>query len=345
MFDLGILGVKRNIPKVNFTDYCGIIIAPPKFGKTTIASLYPNAVICAFEKGYNAQVANVIDTPTWDDFVTFVDKLEKNRAIVGDNVKTIVLDTVNEAHEKCGQYALKTLSKLDQKKYVKPTDVPYGGYYTELDKQFKMQIDRLLNLGFLPLYLTHNKTKTIKPKNGEAYDVYVSTMSERCEKIVYPAVDYIIHGERKKIVDEMGNAKLARVLVVKGNEGADAGSRVHIDGDIVFDSEEEAMAKFQAQFRKNIEEKLRKAGITDDLDELAKKQEAEKKAKVDEYIKSQNEPTNAELVEEIKSLFMKASDEKKAEMSKFMTDNAIASLMNPDEISIEHLKTIKSMLQ
>ena len=104
MFNLEDLGIKRNIPKVNFTDYCGIIIAPPKFGKTTIASLYPNAVIVAFEKGYHAQVANVIDANTWDDLIAFIDKLEKNRKAIGDDIKTIVLDTINEAHEKCAIY-------------------------------------------------------------------------------------------------------------------------------------------------------------------------------------------------------------------------------------------------
>lgn len=31
-FDMSKIGVKRNIPKVNFTDYCGLVIAKPKFG-------------------------------------------------------------------------------------------------------------------------------------------------------------------------------------------------------------------------------------------------------------------------------------------------------------------------
>lgn len=341
---LEMLGAKRNIPKVNFTDYCGILIAPPKFGKTTIASLYPKAIICAFEKGYNAQVANVVDTPTWDDFIKFVDKLENNRQVVGDNVKTIVLDTVNEAHDKCGAYALKTLSRLDQKKYVKPTDVPYGGYYTELDKQFKLQIDRLLKLGFMPLYLTHNKIKNVKPKNGEAYDIYVSTMSERCEKIVYPAVDYIIHGERRKVVDTLGNAKMTRVLVIKGNEVTEAGGRVYIDGDIQFDNEEEAMTKFQAQFRKGIEEKLRKAGITDSVEDLSKKQEEEKKAEVEEYIKTSKVPSNEELVEQIKGKFPTATEVAKVELQKFMGEKGITSFVDPSQVSSENLQAILKIL-
>lgn len=32
MFDLSILGITKNIPKVNFVDYTGVFVAPPKFG-------------------------------------------------------------------------------------------------------------------------------------------------------------------------------------------------------------------------------------------------------------------------------------------------------------------------
>lgn len=50
-FDLSKLGVIKNIPRVNFTEYSGILSAPPKWGKTTMASMYPNAILLAFEKG------------------------------------------------------------------------------------------------------------------------------------------------------------------------------------------------------------------------------------------------------------------------------------------------------
>ena len=31
-FDLGSIGIQKNIPKVGFTDYCGLISASPKWG-------------------------------------------------------------------------------------------------------------------------------------------------------------------------------------------------------------------------------------------------------------------------------------------------------------------------
>ena len=52
-FDLSILGVKRNIPKVDFRDYSGLIQAPAKWGKTKLISKLPKTVLVAFESGYD----------------------------------------------------------------------------------------------------------------------------------------------------------------------------------------------------------------------------------------------------------------------------------------------------
>ena len=142
----------------------------------------------------------------------------------------------------------------------------------------------------------------------------------------------------------MGNTTLKRVLVVQGNEETDAGSRVSIKDAIIFDSEEEAISKFQAQFRANIEEKIRKAGINDDIDEIAKKQEAEKAEKVNEYLATQAEPTKIELVDKIKALFGSVDGDKKAKMASYMSENGIGSLANTDEITLDDLKAIVSIL-
>lgn len=38
-FDLSKIGVKKNIPKVDFKAYTGIIVAPPKFGGESFAEV------------------------------------------------------------------------------------------------------------------------------------------------------------------------------------------------------------------------------------------------------------------------------------------------------------------
>lgn len=284
-FDLSKLGIVKNIPKVNFTDYTGLFIAPPKFGKTTTASHFPNSVIVPFENGVDGVVANVVQgISKWADFINFVNELEDNREEIGDSIETIVFDTVNKAYEMSEDYTLALLSRGSKVRYRKPSDVPHGAFYSERDKLFSKQIERILDLGFSILFITHSKVKTIRPKKAEPYDVYSSTMPERLSNIINPLVSFILYGEKRDI-----EGVQKRVLITSGTSMADAGSRVHVKEDIVFDDEKEAMERYQELFKMEVQERLKESGITRDLDEIAKEQKEQKIEKAKEYIEKTKE--------------------------------------------------------
>lgn len=322
-FDLGKLGVKKNIPKVSFFEYSGLMISPPKFGKTTMATMIPKSITCAFELGYSGQVTDAIDINTWDDFIKFIDNLQINRKEIGNDVKIIAIDTVNEAYAKCGEYTLRELSRLATKKnkdgkiiavnYQKPSDVPHGGYYPAIDKYFALQLRRLVMLGFKPFFTTHSAVKTITPKQEEGqpeqspYDVYSTTMDKRCEKIIMPLVDYILYGKRIKTTDELGNVVSTRVITSRGDTDLVAGNRVYIDEDILFESEEEAIEKFQKCFGATIQERLIKAGILDDISSIEKKQEEEKAKEINNYVEKASKKTEDKVaIEETEEVDTKA---------------------------------------
>lgn len=314
--------------------------------KTTIASMFPNAVICSFEMGIRSQAVNYIETYTWEAFIEFVDNLEKNRMEIGSDISTIVIDTINKAEEVIEPYILKKYSRLDGKKYLKPNDIPYGGFYTAKDREMRTQIDRIERMGFTILYLTHSRLKTVTPKNGDPYEVYVSAMSDRCEKFIYPSVDYILYGEKRMVDDGLGNKVEKRVFITKGGSGEVVGSRVHFNEDIVFDTEEEAIEKFQEQFKKTIEERLRKAGITRNIDDIAKEQEAERMEKAKQYIEEAKKPTKDEMIETIKDKFMKATEQVKAKVLNYLkTEAKVVSFQNPDAFTTQQLEDIIEMLE
>mgnify|MGYP001443627602 CR=1 FL=1 len=284
-FDLSKLGVTQNIPQVSFTDYSGLIIAEPKFGKTTMASLYPKAVIVPFEKGYQATVSNVLKKlDDWDDFISFVDNLEENREEIGDDLITIVFDTINEAYKMCEPYTLRQLSISDKQNYRIPGDVPHGKFYSERDKIFEIQLKRLFNLGFMPLFITHSSVKTINPKDGESYQVYGNTMPDRLQGIINPLVSYIVYGQRTFLDDGKGGKIPKRMIVTKSDEMTTAGSRVRLDHNIVFDTEVEAMEKFQAAFKQSVQKTLDEAGITTSIEVLEDQQHKEKGIKIKETV-------------------------------------------------------------
>lgn len=276
--------------------------------KTTTASKFPNSVIVPFEAGTKAQVVNVAKTvKDWASFIKFVDGLEQNREAIGNQVQTIVIDTVNKAYEKCETYTLRKLSVADKKKYTQMSDLAHGKAYQVKDKYFVEQIDRILALGFNILFISHLKVKTIRPKNGEPYDVYSSTMPDRLEAIINPLVDFILNGE-KRMIDGVEK----RVLITKGSSMADAGGRVSIDEDIIFDTEEEAIDKYQELFRGSVQKKLTDAGIERDLDEIAQEQMEEKMNDVREYIESTNSQKG--MIAEIDKMIGDMSKEQQAEL-------------------------------
>jgi hypothetical protein len=306
--------------------------------------MFPNAIICAFEMGIRGQAVNYIETYTWEDLIAFVDQLEENRVEIGDSISTIVFDTINKAEEVIEPYILKKQSKIDGKRYVKPNEIPFGGYYTAKDKEMRTQIDRIERMGFTILYLTHSRLKTVTTKSGEQYDIYISAMSDRCEKFIYPSVDYILFGENRMVDDGMGNKVIKRVLISKNQEDATAGSRVYFSDDIIFDTEEEAVQKFQEQFRKTIEERLKKAGITQSIDEIAKQQAEERRIEVERYVTSQKQPTNEELVKVIQQKFTSSSNETKLGVQAIMKEYAMTSFANPETLNNEALRKIVDLL-
>ena len=314
-FDMSKIGVKKNIPSVNFTDYSGVFQAEGKFGKTTTASYFPNSVIIPFENGVKGAVANVVENINkWEDFIEFVDSLEENREEIGTDIRTIVFDTVNAGYELINPYVLKVASRIDGTVYKNVADMMGAktNFWVERDRLFKLQIDRIMNMGFSILFLTHLQVKTIKPKKAEPYDVYKSTMSDRLEAMIYPLVDFILTGERKEVTTETGEVVRKRVLVTQATGMATAGGRVVIEKDIEFDTEKEAMEKYQEAFRNSVESKLREFGINDDIEDISKKQEKEKMEKVKEYIKTSSaikeEVTPEYLKADIKELFGNVKD-------------------------------------
>lgn len=309
-FDLSKLGIKMNIPKVNFTDYSGLFVAPPKFGKTTTASKFKGSVVVPFEIGTKGAVVNVAETvKDWQSFIEWIDLLEEYREEIGDSIQTIVFDTANKAYEWCEEYVVKQFSIADKKRYKNIGDIPHGKGYPEKDRAFTKEVDRILALGFNILFISHLKVKTIRPKNGDPYDVYSSTMPERLEAIINPLVDFIIKGE-KRVIDGVEK----RVLITKGNTMADAGGRVSIDEDIVFDTEDEAIEKYQELFKQSIIRKLEEHGIKRDYEELAKEQAEEKLQEALNYVKKKKENTPESVIDEIDKLIKEMNKEKQAEL-------------------------------
>lgn len=343
---LDLLGIKKNIPKVDFREYSGMFQAPSKLGKTTFASKLPKTVLLAFEQGYDAKVINYIDCTGdkgWEKLIEFLDRLEKNRMAIGNEIKILAIDTLEEMYASAETYMLKRESINDKVPYKNIGDIPYGNGYKLKDEYFKKQIKRIYALGLKPFYITHTKTKTIRPKdkNKEPFDIYIPTIPERCAMIIYPEVSYIIHGSF-----EVVDGKRTRKLQVQGSEDVEAGARVHINEDIYFNTEEEAIEKFEKSFKASIEKELRAAGIMDDIDTLAEQQDQEKLEAVAEMLEASEEDTASlsEMVDELKSDIKEAIGSGTIDKGQYAKALKSRELKSLDKATKEQLEEIRNEL-
>lgn len=310
--------------------------------KTTFATLYDNCILLACEPGYKAKRLNFRKVEKWEDFVNFIDLLESHREEVGDNVKTLVPDTVDRLYPYCQQYTVRQYNLKKSKDAPKAEsigDIPHGKGWSSADEEFLKQIMRPLNLGFTYLFVTHNQLKTIRPKVGDPYDVYVPTLPDRCAAIIYPLVDFIINGERV-VVKIDGEDIKKRAINLRGNEMAEGGSRVgSISEKIVFDTEEEAMDLFRESFKEAIEKEVRKDNANVDMDKLAADQKVQREEKVKKTLEKVRELP--EMIKEIKSTMKKGLKDKKLDNTKILELLGKYEVKTPDDIAnIETAKTI-----
>ena len=78
---IDILNIKPSVISRDLRGKYVLLYGKPKSGKTTAATSFPNALLCAFEKGYNA-IGGVrpVDITTWSDFKQVLRQLEKPEA-------------------------------------------------------------------------------------------------------------------------------------------------------------------------------------------------------------------------------------------------------------------------
>ncbi len=91
----------------------------PKAGKSTLASQFPNPLLLATERGYNALPGVFAqDITKWSDIKQVVRELAKEG--VKEKFSTIVIDTVDRAATMCEKYI------CSQKGVNALGEVPYG---------------------------------------------------------------------------------------------------------------------------------------------------------------------------------------------------------------------------
>lgn len=161
-----------------------LLYGKAKSGKTTAAAQFPKALLCAFERGYNAIGGiRAQDIVKWSDFKMVLRQLEKPEAHA--SFETIIIDTISIAWDLCEQYI------CAQNSVQKISDIEWGGGYIACKKEFESTLRKITQLGYGVVLIAHNATRIEKTADGSEVEIISPELPKRAAEICNGIVDII----------------------------------------------------------------------------------------------------------------------------------------------------------
>lgn len=178
---IDILNIQPNVISRDLHSKYILLAGAPKIGKTEFCTQAPDALVLAFEIGTNARPGAMIQKiEKWSDFKLVLKQLESAEA--KSKFSTICIDTVGIAYELCEQFI------CQQNAVQKIGDIPYGGGFPQLSKEFESSLRKITMLDYGLIMTSH-----LKEVHDEEDNLISAKpdLNNRCLKIVNGLVDII----------------------------------------------------------------------------------------------------------------------------------------------------------
>lgn len=210
---IDILNIKPSVISRDLRGKYVLLYGKPKSGKTTAATSFPDALLCAFEKGYNA-IGGVkpVDITTWPDFKLVLRQLEKPEA--KQMYKTIIIDTITIAWDLCEQFV------CAQNGVQKLTDIPWGAGHSAAKKEFESSLRKITQMGYGVVLIAHSTSRIEKAADGTELEIISPDLPKRAAEICNGIVDIIGY-----IGNEYKDGEYKRWLYTRETPTLFAGSR------------------------------------------------------------------------------------------------------------------------
>ena len=220
--DIDLLGLEPHKVSRDLRGYSVFFYGEPKSGKTTIASKFPNALLLAFEKGYNT-LAGVLAQPinSWAEFLKVIRQLKDDK--VKEKFETIIIDTADIAYSYCEKY----VCQANGANAV--GDLAYGKGYALVGNEFDEKLRSIVQMGYGIVLISHATDKVFKDEAGAEYNKIVPTLDKRANNIVARMADII--GYSRAVTDDNGVNKT--MLFIRGTQRFEAGSRFKYTPDYI----------------------------------------------------------------------------------------------------------------
>lgn len=196
---IDLLKIQPNKVSRDLSGYITYIYGAAKVGKTTLCSKFPGALLLAFEKGYNALPGVMVqDITRWSEFKEVVRELKKPE--VKEMFKSIIIDTIDVAGSMCDKYICNQLD-IESIGDGGWTNNGWAKYKKELEDNFRA----ITQMGYALVFISHDKDKTFKRKDGSEYNQTVPTAQTSLNNIAKDMADIYAYA---RLDDVTGNRTL-----------------------------------------------------------------------------------------------------------------------------------------
>jgi GTPase SAR1 family protein len=299
---------KKNKVSLNPLDANICLLGLPKIGKTTIMKEVAEKLVgedgYLFLEMYRENGAKYIedivyeDVPDWDTFVEIIDDIIDNRTTDYNDLKVVILDTLDNALQLAEQESIRLWNKENPQKRTTAINAAWGGYMKGQDKAMELlqeQLFRLRTVGVAFSVIGHVKQSTITdPITNETYQQITSDVSNRYFNQLKKNIDLvgIAYIDRELVKNKVNGKEVStvksetrKIKFRDDNYTVDSGSRMsQIVSEINFDADEfiKAMTDaLEAEVKKggkSVEDR-KKENEKDEADKLKRIAEAEEAAR------------------------------------------------------------------
>ena len=208
------LPTAKSKPSLDLSSKTTLVYGPPKIGKSTFASRFPNALFFECEPGLGELEVFKVPTYSWADFLAAC-KL----VAAGDHpFKTIVVDTVDNAFKFCSEHI------CAQQKIDYEGDLEHGKGWAFVKNEWHRVLTRLASLPYGLVLISHAVDKQIKTRTEE-YTKTQPSLPDRARNVVLGLVDIILFCDTITRKGKDGSTTVERVIRTKPNPAYEAGDR------------------------------------------------------------------------------------------------------------------------
>jgi len=356
VLDLSTLEV--NIPSRDFGEYSISLAAYPKFGKSEFCTKFEKPLIFDFEEGTKGKVTFRVQITKWSEVKGYIKQLTKEPSLK-ERYRTVCFDTTNYALEACKSWCIDQYMDLNPAKIISTfNEIPWGGGWEMLTKEFKTEINKLKRAGYGVVLVSHIKDKIFDKETEAEHTKTVPDLSDKERNMISAIADFLLLGEFERETIEPavrdGNKvvkeaviKTNRVLYLRTTESAEAGFRwgsSKIPEKIPFDFNT-LKNIFSMAVESEIADGLEKFGLTEEkADEIRKNIDAEKLRDEEESFKENLSELLAQITNLLKTL--KASGVKVADMKDVLAPLEVKDPNKVDNVELANkvIKALESLL-